>query len=74
MCMNCGCSETASPRMTVLETGQPNSMGQHQHIHRHDDHDHPPNHFNHSSIDRDHTVNLEQAILSKNNQLASPQS
>ena len=70
MCTNCGCSEPASPRMTVLETGQTNSLN-HPHIHAHDDHDHVHPYPNHPSPDHEQTVNLEQAILSKNNQLAS---
>ncbi len=67
MCATCGCSDTGTPRITNLETGQTNSLASHHHTHVHGKHD--AGHDQHSH-DHEHTLILEQAILSKNDRLA----
>ena len=71
MCTTCGCSDTATPRITNLETGQTNSLVSQHHSHTHGEHDHVhDHHHNHHSHDHEHTVLLEEAVLSKNDRLA----
>ena len=71
MCTTCGCSDTATPRINNLETGQTNSLVSQHHSHTHGEHDHVhDHHHNHHSHDHEHTVLLEEAVLSKNDRLA----
>ena len=71
MCTTCGCSDTMTPRVTNLETGETNSLASHSHTHGHDKRDHAhAHHHDHHTHDHEHTVLLEQAILSKNDRLA----
>lgn len=79
MCTTCGCSDTANPRVTILQTGHTDqtSHSPANHSHSHDDHGHG-HHYHEHELDthRDHrhehetTVHLEQAILAKNDRLA----
>ncbi|WP_454062910.1 hydrogenase nickel incorporation protein HypB [Candidatus Nitrospira salsa] len=74
MCTTCGCSDTASPRVTNLETGQTNSLVSQHHSHVHGEHDHVHDHHSHGDLhshDHEHTVLIEEAILSKNDRLAA---
>lgn len=72
MCMTCGCSDTANPRVTKLQTGHAGET-----IHTHSDHSHPHDdhdHHDHGHQEHQHesgtTVPIEQAILAKNDRLA----
>lgn len=72
MCTTCGCSDTANPRVTNLNTGQTGAVHTHlDHSHSHDD-----RHHNHDHEHHDHkhehgtTIPIEEAILSKNDRLA----
>ena len=69
MCRTCGCSDDSQAKLTDLQTGAtvPLTDGHthdhgHTHGHHHDGHDH---HHGHGT-----TIELEQAILAKNDRLA----
>lgn len=72
--MTCGCSDTANPRVTNLEPGQPGEIfhTHSEHSHSHDDDHH--HHHDHEHHDHKHehgtTIPIEQAILTKNDRLA----
>ena len=73
MCMTCGCSDTANPRVTNLQTGH---TGETIHMHSDHSHSHDAGHQHHKHEHDDHrhehgtTVPIEQAILAKNDRLA----
>lgn len=68
MCNTCGCSEGAAPRMTDLTTGRIFNLSGHQELHAHEEahaHDHGDRAHSESK-----TIELQEALLKKNNQLA----
>jgi hydrogenase nickel incorporation protein HypB len=75
MCATCGCSDTSSPRIHDLQTGEESAMN-HDHHHNHDhDHDHHHGHdHNHDHHHHHHApgtiLSLEQQVLAKNDKLA----
>ena len=68
MCATCGCGE-ADVRLTTVGVEAPTAhQHAHDHPHEHDhDHDHP---HNHADELRTHTLDLEVAVLAKNDALA----
>ena len=70
MCTTCGCSDTATPRVFNLETGQTNSLHTSYHSHTHGEYDHDHHHVHHSQ-EHEHRVDIKEAILSKNDELAT---
>ena len=68
MCSTCGCGES-EVRLTTVETGtsapRPGHTHDHDHVHAHA-HDHP-----HEHVPRTHTLDLEVAVLAKNDGLAA---
>jgi hydrogenase nickel incorporation protein HypB len=85
MCETCGCSDGAKATVVNLKTGSKTEIARdnagHQHAHDHDhdhgghSHDHHHGHDHHHEHDHDHThgqtVEMGQAILQKNNELAA---
>ncbi len=76
MCMTCGCSDPANPRVTNLQTGH---TGETSHTHSAHSHPHDDHHYHDHAHAHDHghqeqqhgtTVPIEQAILAKNDRLA----
>jgi hydrogenase nickel incorporation protein HypB len=66
MCATCGCSDDGGAILTNLQSGATLALHEHQaHDHHHHGHDHHHHHHGHGT-----TVELEQAILTRNNQLA----
>lgn len=78
MCATCGCGAD-EVRVTVLDDHPPNHGHDHDHAadhehhaHAHDHtHDHDPDHAHGSDGRRTHTLTLEQAVLAKNDDLAT---
>jgi hydrogenase nickel incorporation protein HypB len=75
MCTTCGCSDDSQARLTDLQTGATVPLAEahdhghdhdHAHHHGHDHHAHPHTHSHSPGT----TIELEQAILAKNNRLA----
>lgn len=70
MCITCGCSDTASPRVSNLEVSQADHLSNHHSSPTHGEHEHDHVHGHHNTHDHEHTVLIEQAILSKNDRIA----
>src|ERR1700682_5665480 len=85
MCETCGCSDGAKASLTDLQSGETVALSDthehghsHSEPHHHHDHGHGPHDGHTHSHEHGHphthshgtTVELEKAILAKNNQLA----
>src|SRR4051812_40401555 len=81
MCVECGCSDPASPVLIDLQRGEefPLNPDHPDHDHHHHGHGHPhghPHDHQHHTHDHGHahththTLRLEQDVLAKNNRLA----
>src|SRR5262249_643495 len=82
MCVTCGCSDPGGATLTDLQTGTVLALGEphdhthshaHHHHHHHEhghEHAHPHDHGHHHSHTHGATIDLEQQIVARNNQLA----
>ncbi|MDC0835029.1 hydrogenase nickel incorporation protein HypB [Geitlerinema sp. CS-897] len=66
MCENCGCAVTPGT-VKILDAERSSS---HDREHHHHHHHHNGHHHHHSEGDRTHTLEIHEAILSKNDRLA----
>jgi hydrogenase nickel incorporation protein HypB len=79
MCSTCGCSDDSGTRVTTwssVASSNPHTHGDpghaHEHDHGHADHGHEPDHGHHHDNGQvTRTVELEQDIMAKNNQVAA---
>lgn len=81
MCESCGCSDGAKATVINLRTGARTELGHdhhaahphgHAHHHHHDHgHSHDHDYDHHHEHSHSHTVELGQAVLQKNNELAA---
>lgn len=82
MCESCGCSDGAKATVINLRTGARTELGHdhhaahahthdHPHGHAHHGHGHSHDHDHHHEHSHSHTVELGQAVLQKNNELAA---
>jgi len=84
MCESCGCSDEAKATVINLRTGAKTELAHdhhaahahthdqpHGHAHHHHHHGHSHDHDHHHEHSHSHTVELGQAVLQKNNELAA---
>jgi hydrogenase nickel incorporation protein HypB len=71
MCATCGCSDDSKATLTDLRSGTTVPLAEgHDHAHEHGHHHHHHDHDHHHHHSHGTTIELEQAILAKNDRLA----